>query len=881
MTKYKAKQALPYLLLLVLTAGLCWLLVLRHGIFGAKVDWISQHSVFPAYFRQQFYDTGQLFPEFAPHIGAGQNIYHFSYYGLLNPFVLLSYLLPFVKMSSYMMVVQFLCLLASVELFYFWLKKQGIAEKICFSVTVMFLLAGPMIFHSYNQIMFVQYMPFLCGGLLGVDRYFSLQKKTGCRGAGLIMCTFFMIMTSFYFSLGGLLTIGLYGLYRFFKNKEEQGETVTFLSLVKEGCSFGIILLLPVLMAGILLIPTAMALTGRESISAGISFRQLFLPQFRIKGILYSPYGIGLTSFALTVLAALVWRKSRAEKVTAFCCLFFLGIPLWTSILNGGLYLRDKVWIPLLPLLCFLVAVYLDHLDKEKENLTCWSFLPYIFPLFLIGLQGEGVTAKGIYLLVDSMSMLLAFSYLYRRKKIGMLLLSPLLFLVVYQAYIHPSLNRATEKSFYKEMTKADTGKQMEKIYEKETGFYRMECLGNKAENGANINRIRGKDQYVSSIYSSSYHQVYHEFRKNIFRLEEPFRNYLMESPSPNPVFQRFMGIKYLFSKRSVPGYTLKKKGKEGGIYASRQVFPVIYGTDQVLHVKNHQDLSFPCNQLAFLFYGFVHEETEKTADEITQKYGTLEKQIKKAAKEKEVTEQVFSQIARNSVVKKANDSYRIQTADTKTILLELGKTARDKVLFLQMEIENDHPQKDVSVFLDDAGNTLTAKNHFYYNDNRRFTFAVPLKDGKAKLRLGKGSYRLSRGKAYLAELPSRKKQEGGTTPVQNVLQLDKEKTRGNQIMGTLSMDTAGYMLTTIPYETNFSVYIDGEKVKTEKVNMVFLGAKLTKGEHKVKILYHAPGMMAGRICSTLGCLLFLCCLLRPYGQKRINRRNSFPNMLY
>lgn len=99
--------------------------------------------------------------------------------------------------------------------------------------------------------------------------------------------------------------------------------------------------------------------------------------------------------------------------------------------------------------------------------------------------------------------------------------------------------------------------------------------------------------------------------------------------------------------------------------------------------------------------------------------------------------------------------------------------------------------------------------------------------------------------------------------------------------MGTLSMDTAGYMLTTIPYETNFSVYIDGEKVKTEKVNMVFLGAKLTKGEHKVKILYHAPGMMAGRICSTLGCLLFLCCLLRPYGQKRINRRNSFPNMLY
>lgn len=54
-------------------------------VFGANVDWISQHSVFPEYFRQQFYETGQIFPEFAANIGGGQNIYHFAYYGLYNP----------------------------------------------------------------------------------------------------------------------------------------------------------------------------------------------------------------------------------------------------------------------------------------------------------------------------------------------------------------------------------------------------------------------------------------------------------------------------------------------------------------------------------------------------------------------------------------------------------------------------------------------------------------------------------------------------------------------------------------------------------------------------------------------------------------------------
>lgn len=54
----------------------CWWFVGRHGIFGAKVDWLSQHSVLPDYFRQQFYATGKIFPEFAPNLGGGQNIYH-------------------------------------------------------------------------------------------------------------------------------------------------------------------------------------------------------------------------------------------------------------------------------------------------------------------------------------------------------------------------------------------------------------------------------------------------------------------------------------------------------------------------------------------------------------------------------------------------------------------------------------------------------------------------------------------------------------------------------------------------------------------------------------------------------------------------------------
>ena len=55
------KKCIPYLILAGFTFFFCWWFVGRHGIFGAKVDWLSQHSVLPDYFRQQFYATGRYF----------------------------------------------------------------------------------------------------------------------------------------------------------------------------------------------------------------------------------------------------------------------------------------------------------------------------------------------------------------------------------------------------------------------------------------------------------------------------------------------------------------------------------------------------------------------------------------------------------------------------------------------------------------------------------------------------------------------------------------------------------------------------------------------------------------------------------------------------
>ena len=63
------------LLLFGMCLAVCWIFVLQYGILGSDLDWVNQHSVLPDYFRQRFYDTGQLFPDIMWNLGAGQNIF--------------------------------------------------------------------------------------------------------------------------------------------------------------------------------------------------------------------------------------------------------------------------------------------------------------------------------------------------------------------------------------------------------------------------------------------------------------------------------------------------------------------------------------------------------------------------------------------------------------------------------------------------------------------------------------------------------------------------------------------------------------------------------------------------------------------------------------
>lgn len=838
----KVKRYIPYLLLTGLTLFFCRMFVGRYGIFGAKVDWLSQHSVLPDYFRQQFYATGKFFPEFAANLGGGQNIYHFAYYGLYSPLILPSYLLPFVKMSDYIMAVSITGLTASVLLFYYWLKSRKTDTGTAFILSLMFLLAGPMIGQYSGQIMFVDYMPFLCLALIGVDRYFE-QEKSGL----FTVSVFLMIMTSFYFSIGGMLSLVLYGLHRYFEQRE--GNRVAVRSFLRDGLCFVRSMILAVLMSGFFLVPTALALTGGRSKEQNTSFASFFIPQITVERFAYSIYGIGLTTLVITVLlTGLLYRKVY-EKVLTYGCVIVLVIPVFAYLLNGGLYIRDKVFIPFLPLLCYLIGIYLEKCRKKELSFIA-GIVPYIITTIFVYIARNQFVSKGIgksiwkVLLAESILFLICYvlycalkRYHKETKEILMLALPSVICLAVtMNTFYQMKPDRYVSRKLYRDVT-GEQNRQAVKEALKDDGYYRTEQKGSDDENAADLNRIWDVEQNITSIYSSAYNPDYHTFRQKTFGLEEPFRNGMMQSVSKNPVFQRMMGVRYIVSDSDVPGYTLVKKCCTTGIYQNKDAAPVMYATDRVMTEEEYKKLAFPYNQTAFLEYAVVGEHTESSDQNIMTAY-----------------EPVSLKMANNRTT---------GGAEQKTIQQEGQK----QILFLRFRVDNAHPNKDVAVWINGIRNKLSAKDHVYYNENKTFTYAVPLKDGEDNISVtfGKGKYRLRHVQAYLGSLPERSE-----LLYQSEIQVDKKQTEDNVIQGTIHVKKDGWFITSIPYDKHFKIYIDGKETEIQKVNTAFLGCKIESGNHEVKIIYHAPGTTTGKVLSLIGIAGFVLVLVQEKRKQKI-----------
>ncbi|MCD8124678.1 MAG: YfhO family protein [Lachnospiraceae bacterium] len=96
---------------------------------------------------------------------------------------------------------------------------------------------------------------------------------------------------------------------------------------------------------------------------------------------------------------------------------------------------------------------------------------------------------------------------------------------------------------------------------------------------------------------------------------------------------------------------------------------------------------------------------------------------------------------------------------------------------------------------------------------------------------------------------------------------LEDVKMQDNGVTGTISLTESKLLALSIPYQSGWTAYVDGEETELLKVNIMYMGLELEPGEHSIVLIYEVPGLKIGLVITALSVALFIILVL--YGRRK------------
>lgn len=810
--------------LIIMTVIFCLIIIfiLRNGnLYGSILDWNTQHSVIPEYFRSLFYKTLNIFPDFALNLGSGQNIYNYSYYGLFNPVIIISYFLPFISMKSYIQISSILLVYSSVILFYYFLRRNKVNENVSLLSSVVFLTASPLLFHSHRHIMFMNYMPFLILALIGVDKYFEKDNSK-------LLCisTVLIILMSYYYSIPAIISIVIYGVYKYIKLNKK----ITVKSFFKDGFRFLIPIMIAILISCILLVPTFYAiLIGRLPNDINISLSDLLVPRINVKYLMYNAYGVGLTSISLLALINLFFDKKRENRFLLICLSSLIIFPIINYLLNGTMYIDAKVLIPFLPLYTLVISYMFDKISTKKIDLRK-LVIASLAVLFLIYV---GKSSYGNYFYID---FIFSLTLIIIATKTNTKYLFKVLTIVLLVIYSCAGNSKDTLVS-RKDINSSENVNQEKLIKKIPKGYDHTTLYNLKLEN---VNNIYGNlNIYSNYLYSSTGNANYNLFMFDTFEVPMQSRNRLIISANKDLMYLMFSNNRYFIGDNvDITGYKEIDKIGDTKLYENTDVLPFMYVSYNYYNKTDFSKKSFPYNNEILLNNVVVNEKTNN--------------EFKTSIKETFIRQSDIKYMDPSII----NNGDRITVKkDNSRMLIDIPEVARNKILFVSFNLE---PQSckvgDLLVNINGNTNKLTCREWKYYNGNTTFNYVISGDtSNKVEVTFSKGMYKIDNLKIYYMDYNDIKDINKKVTKVD----IDS-KTKGDKIYASVETEKDGYFVTTLPYDKGFTIKVDNKKVDYEKVNIAYVGFKISKGKHNIVIEYKAPFKIVGLIMSFIGIIVYI-----------------------
>ncbi|MFT3951139.1 MAG: YfhO family protein [Oscillospiraceae bacterium] len=810
-------------------------------LFGSEKDWSQQHFAFAEYFRALFYQTHDPFPSFAANIGGGQNIFNFSYYGLYNPVVLISYLLPFVPMVYYIIGVSIALIAVGTTLVYYWLRRNGFTMSICFFAAALYMLAGPVIFQSHRQIMFVSYLPFLVLALIGTDLY-AEKKRAGLLITGVAGT----ILVSYFYAPGCLACVALYAAYRYL----DKTQTLSLRALTKAAARYFLRLGAGVMLTGILILPTFKALLGGKSMDANDAYGLKLSSLFDGNGLIdamYSAYGIGFTFIVVLALFGNLFAAKRARTAISAVLLCMIACPLFSFLFNGMLYARPKSLIPLLPLVLYMTAVYLRHIYDIglRRNLASAATglavmmvsLTRSYHLFSNLISGAGFSLPQAFILAltDILVTTAAVCVCLRIKK-RMAVILPvtvmcLLACVVvnkteeypkltdWNAYMHNGASQAAEQAV------ADSG-----------GFAR---ISDNVNTLYSVNQIYTQGDYRTTLYSSVHDEDYSDLYYNLMNNEITYNNSVLLNATRNPLFNLLAGNRYLLTDTAPPiGY--REIGQYGitKLCVNDDAMPVGFVTDKLLSESALRALDYPANAEALVKTCVVKNGGAATFESAVKAYpGTTSVES-----------------TQNLTYAENNGTWSISASENAAMQVKLSEPVAGKILFVRFQMQYREPSDSSWIEINGIRNKLSSESAPYPNNNYTFDFAVSANEPFDTLNV-----LFSQSSFVITDITLQTldyAEISGVSKTVDAFEIDADKTAGDRIAGKINVTRNGYFVLSMPYDKGFTLKVNGKKTPYEMVDGAFIGFPVTPGEKDIELTYKAPWQNAGIIVSALGAAL-------------------------
>lgn len=676
------------LVIIIITFLIFILIITRFtNYYGSLLDWEAQHIAIPNTIRTLFYQNFNLFPDFILNIGAGQNIYYLSYYGLFNPYILISYFLPFIKMVDFISVIGMLIPIISAILTYIWLRKRY-DEKISFMTTILFIFSMSLSFHSHRHIMFINYMPFLILGLFGIDKKYDKNESSL-----LVISIFLIAISSFYYSISSYLVLIIYYIFKYLEKEEKIVIKDLFFKLLNLSLNF----IHGILLSSIVLLPTAaVILNGREKTSVAINFIETLIPKINLLYFLYNPYGVGLTLISIVAIIYSLISKDLKYKFLSIILFLIMLFPVFNYILNALMYIDSKILIPFLPLIILVIANFLSKLTK---NLISDKEL-----IFIMLITAISIINSTMYIYIDLIVLSIVF-FLYKKFKKDFILHSIMLLVITVSVIFSLNDPLVDKKTFDKDYQSLKN--IVNYIRKNDKSLYRIAI---DYKNEAFINQIFDNSEVlISTIYSSLNNKNYSNFYYEELLNNIKHRNRVITTTTLSDYYLSSLSNKYIVTKTNLINKKLIKKIDNYNIYLNEEYKPMFYFSNNLISEEYYDKLKYYQKPLSLMNYDVVKE----AKNEIDLK------------------------------IEKINDINLVKTGEyleekDKKYSINLGKV---KTLFVRINMY-DSPScksKDTYIDINNIRNKLTCKSWKYHNKN--YTFDYLTTSDVLNIKIKKGKY--------------------------------------------------------------------------------------------------------------------------------------------